>query len=207
MVREARIVSGEGLTVVIGGGQSSRLARDIEKATACGAAGLVSFGLCGALNPKFDAGDIIVDSDNPAWLDRLRAALPEACAGRVLGGGEMIASAREKKRLRCESGAEGVDMESHIVKACARTSGLPYAIVRSVSDPADRALPRAAMAGMASDGETNLAGVLAALARRPWELPALLRTAKEAQAGFDALTRARAALGPGLAFPRIEPRR
>jgi hopanoid-associated phosphorylase len=207
MVREARIVAGAGLTILIGGGQSTRLVEDIEKAMASGAAGLVSFGLCGALNPELEAGDIVVDSDDPAWLDRLRAAIPEAYAGRVLGGDAMIASARDKTRLLHESGADVVDMESHIVTASAQRWGAPYAIVRSVSDPADRALPSAAVAGMKPDGETNLAGVLTALARRPWELPALLRTAKEAQIAFDALARARIALGPGLAFPHIEDRR
>ena len=207
MVREARIVAGEDLTVLIGGGQSARLVRDIEKAIVSGAAGLVSFGLCGALNPELEAGDIVVDSDDPQWLDQLRAAVPEAYAGRVLGGDEMIVSAREKTRLLHESGADVVDMESHVVTACAQKSGVPYAIVRSVSDAADRALPRAVMAGMKSDGETNLAGVLAALARRPWELSALLRTAREAQAAFDSLVRTRAALGARLAFPPIEDRR
>jgi adenosylhomocysteine nucleosidase len=207
MVREARIVAGEGLTVLIGGGQSARLVRNIEKAIVSGAAGLVSFGLCGALNPELEAGDIVVDSDDPEWLDQLRAAVPEAYAGRVLGGDEMIVSAREKTRLLHESGADVVDMESHVVTACAQKSGVPYAIVRSVSDAADRALPRAVMAGMKPDGETNLAGVLAALARRPWELSALLRTAREAQAAFDSLVRTRVALGARLAFPPIEDRR
>ncbi len=203
MVREARIVSGEGLTVLIGGGQSTRLVADIDKAMGSGAAGLVSFGLCGALNPEFETGDLVVDSDDAEWLDCLRVAMPEARVGRVLGGDEMIASAREKTRLLRESGADVVDMETHIVRTCAHRAHVPYAVVRSVSDAADRTLPSAVMAGMKPDGEANLAGVLAALARRPWELPALLRTAKDAQHAFETLRRARAALGPALACPRV----
>ncbi len=204
MLREARIVSGKDLTVLIGGGQSARLVGDIEAAIASGAVGVVSFGLCGALNPEFDAGDVLVDSDDREWLDRLRAAIPEAYAGKVLGGNEIVATAKDKTRLLRESGADAVDMESHIVTACARKSGVPYAIVRSVSDAADRALPMAVMAGMKPDGETSLRGVIAALARRPWELPALLRTAREAKCAFDALGRARAALGPSLGCPRLD---
>jgi hopanoid-associated phosphorylase len=202
MVREARIVSGEGVTVLIGGGQSARLRHNLERAIVAGAAAVVSFGLCGALHPDLDAGDIIVESDDPAWLGRLRSALPDAHAGRMLGGDRMVASAREKTRLLHESGADAVDMESHILTACAQRADVPYAIVRAVSDPADRALPTSAMAGMKPDGQTNVAGVVAALARRPWELPALLRTAREAQRAFVALERARLALGPTLAFTR-----
>jgi len=52
-----------------------------------------------------------------------------------------------------------------------------------------------------------VAGVLAALARRPWELPALLRTASEAQRAFEALADARAGLGPTLGCPGLVDRR
>jgi succinate dehydrogenase/fumarate reductase flavoprotein subunit len=89
-------------------------------------------------------------------------------------------------------------MESHIVTACAQKAGAAYAIVRAVSDPADRALPTSALAGMKTDGGANVTAVLAALARRPWELPALLRTARDAQRAFDAIASARTRLGSAL---------
>jgi len=203
MVREARIVSGEGVIVVVGGGQSARLSHDLGEAVAGGAAGLVSFGLCGALHPNLRAGDLVVDSDDPEWLGRLRTAIPEAYPGRVLGGDAMVASVREKATLFHESGADAVDMESHILTARARNAGLPYAILRSVSDPADRALPTCVLGGMKPDGRTNPVGVIAALARRPWELPALLRTAGETQRAFEALARARASLGSTLGCPSL----
>jgi adenosylhomocysteine nucleosidase len=198
MVREARIVAGDGLTVLIGGGQSDRLTRDLEQAMAAGAGGVVSFGLCGALHPDLEAGDVVVESNDPQWLSHLRATLPEAFAGRVLGSDVMVATVREKARLLHESGADAVDMESHIVTACAQKAGAPYAIVRAVSDPADRALPTSALAGMKTDGGANVTAVLAALARRPWELPALLRTARDAQRAFDAIASARTRLGSAL---------
>ena len=207
MVREARIVSGEGVTVLIGGGQSARLSRDLEQAMMSGAAGAVSFGLCGALHPDLGAGDVVVDSDDPEWLGRLRAAVPDAFPGRVIGGDVIVANAREKARLLHESGADAVDMESHIVTACAQKAGVPYAIVRSVSDSADRALPTCVLAGLKPDGGTDVAAVLVALARRPWELPALLRTAREAQRAFEALADARVSLGPTLGCPRLVDRR
>jgi hopanoid-associated phosphorylase len=203
MTREARIVSGEGVTVLIGGGQSARLGRQLEEALAAGAAGAVSFGLCGALHPDLDAGDIVADSDDPEWLNRLRTAIPQACAGRVIGGDVMVASVRRKASLLHESGADAVDMESHILTACARRAGTPYAVVRAVSDPADRALPTCALAGIKPNGDSDTFGVLAALARRPWEAPALLRTAWEARRAFAALADARAALGATLGCPRL----
>ena len=54
----------------------------------------------------------------------------------------------------------------------------------------------AALAGFGAD--PDIGAILRALARRPWELPALIRTAIEAEAGFRALVNARHLLGPGL---------
>jgi adenosylhomocysteine nucleosidase len=203
MVREARLVSGQGVTVLVGGGQSSRLARDLDNAITAGAAGLVSFGLCGGLRPDLVAGDVVVDSNDSAWLVRLRTAIPDAHPGRVLGGDTMVARVRDKARLLRESGAAAVDMESHILAAAAQQAGLPYAIVRSVSDSAQRALPTCVLPGMKPNGETDPGAVIAALARRPWELPALLRTAAEAHRAFAALSRVRISLGRALGCPSL----
>ena len=203
MVRESRIVAGEGVIVLIGGGQSAHLSRDIEQAITNGAAGVVSFGLCGGLNPALNAGDLVIDTDDPAWSRSLRSALPDARPGRFIGGDTMVASVTEKARLHRDSGADAVDMESHIVMAAARRAHLPYAIIRAVSDPSDRALPKAALAGLKADGEANVAGVIGALVHRPWDLPALLRTAAEAKRAFMALETARAVLGKTLGCPKL----
>jgi hypothetical protein len=87
-------------------------------------------------------------------------------------------------------------MESHIAARAALAHGVPFAAVRCVSDGATRSLPLAAQAGFGAD--PDIGAVLRALARRPWELPALIRTALEAEAGFRALVNARHLLGPGL---------
>jgi len=203
MAREARIVESPGVTVIVGGGQSARLARDMERAMALGASGVVSFGLCGGLDPALKAGDIIVESDDRAWLRTLHSALSNARSGHLMGGDDMIASVAEKARLRGETGADAVDMETHIVTHQARRAGRSYAVIRAVSDPADHALPKAALAGLKADGEANILGVIGALARRPWDLPALLSTASGAARAFRTLETARAILGWTLGCPNV----
>ena len=54
---------------------------------------------------------------------------------------------------------------------------------------------------MRPDGGMDVMAVLAALARRPYELPALIRTALEAETAFRALFRGRQLLGPTLMGP------
>ena len=51
---------------------------------------------------------------------------------------------------------------------------------------------------MRPDGGMDIGAVLIELAKRPWELPALIRTGVEAEAAFRALFRGRQLLGPAL---------
>ena len=95
-------------------------------------------------------------------------------------------------------------MESHLAAAAAARLGVPFAVLRAVSDAADDDLPVAAQAGFSPDGRTNIAAVLAALARRPGEFPALIRTARNAgkalaalEAAWPAVTRVSAPFATG----------
>jgi hypothetical protein len=113
----------------------------------------------------------------------------------------MVVDAASKAALHAATGALAVDMESHIAARVAARHGLPFAVARTISDGADRALPRAAQAGMRPDGGMDVGAVIAQLGRRPWELPALIRTGMEAEAAFRALLRGRQLLGPALGRP------
>ena len=197
LVREAKIVGARGRVAIGTGGIEGALV---------GARGLVSFGVCGALDPAFAVGDVVIadgvvaeDGHRPAdaaWAAILRAALPNARAGLVAGGDAVVGSVAAKAALRGASGAAIVDMESHAVARAAHDAGLPFAVVRAVSDTAAVALPRAAQAGFRPDGEPDVTAVIAALARRPWELPALIRTALDAEKAFRSLAVAARALTP-----------
>jgi hypothetical protein len=94
----------------------------------------------------------------------------------------VLVSVEEKRAAALATGASGVDMESAAVAAVGCRSGVPVLVLRSVSDGAGRALPRAALASARDDGRVSFTGVLGVLARRPWELPALLRVARDVNA-------------------------
>jgi hypothetical protein len=143
-------------------------------------------------------GEIETD---PAWTNRLLAALPGARLGPVAGSDVMVVDAASKASLHASTGALAVDMESHIAARVAQRHSLPFAVARTISDAADRALPRAAQAGMRPDGSMDVGAVIVQLGRRPWELPALIRTGIEAETAFAALLRGRQALGGALMGP------
>jgi hopanoid-associated phosphorylase len=197
MTREAKVAQGRGRTCV----GAARLASELA-----GAGGVVSFGLCGALDPALAVGDVVIadgvlfggarHATDSAWTAALYGALPSARRGDMASGDVIVASAAAKAALRRATGAVAVDMESHAVARAAAAAGIPFAVVRVVSDGAASALPRAAQAGFKADGEPDVAAVIRALAARPWELPALIRTALDAEKAFKSLAWAATALAP-----------
>ncbi len=200
------MLEGPGVKAIAGGGDGPRLEAALERACT-GVLGIISIGLGGALAEGLAPGDWVIASEvggiqtDAAWTHRLLAALPGARLGPIAGSDVMVVDARAKAALHAATGALAVDMESHIAARVAQRHGLPFAAARTISDGADRALPRAAQAGMKPDGGMDVGAVIAALGRRPWELPALIRTGIEAETAFAALLRGRQLLGSALRGP------
>jgi adenosylhomocysteine nucleosidase len=209
MTREAKILTGA--PVVIGGGDLASLTARLEDELRGGVAGVVSFGLCGALDPALKLGDLLIGeavadgtdcyaADAP-WAARIAVLLPDAKIARFASAERPVASAADKAALRQSTGAAAVDLESFAVARLARWFGVPFAVIRAVSDAADRALPAAAQVGLGVDGRPAIGPVFASLRANPWQIGALIRTALEAEDGFHALEKARQLLGPRLAGP------
>jgi adenosylhomocysteine nucleosidase len=67
-------------------------------------------------------------------------------------------------------------MESHIAAAYAAEAGLPFAALRVISDPANRALPSLAMSVIKPNGDIDLRRVLRGIVRNPLTLLDLVST-------------------------------
>ncbi len=63
----------------------------------------------------------------------------------VLGADAIVASVEEKRRLRQRTGAAAVDLESGAVARVAAMHSMPFAVLRAICDPAESALPPAAL--------------------------------------------------------------
>ncbi|HEY0441552.1 MAG TPA: phosphorylase [Xanthobacteraceae bacterium] len=211
---EARIAAGPGIAVLCGG-TGGTLAALLERAIDKGTRGLLSFGVAGGLDPMLRPGACIVASEvlagseripcDAGWVSKLLAAMPEAVHGSVVGVPAPVACPRRKATLHADTGAVGVDMESHVVARYAAVHGLPFAVLRAVTDPAERALPGSVLAGMRANGTSDPFGVFKALLRRPGELPAVLRTARDAWAARNTLIRGRDKLGMQMSLLTNDP--
>ncbi len=209
LAREASIAAGPGVRPAAGGGAG--LLHRIEAAIAQGADAVLSFGIAGGLDPRLGPGAAILARSvragserwaaDEAWRARLADRLPAALVADLAGVEAPVLTPRDKEALHAATGALAVDMESHVAARLAAAHGLPFAALRVVCDPAARAVPPAAAAGLREDGGTDAGAVLRALLRSPGQLPGLLRLALDARTAFAALGRSRAAAGPGFAFP------
>lgn len=194
--REAALIGREGVIPVIGGGDAARLECALDDNAALFPEPILSSGVAGALDPSLKPGDIVIGGD-PAVVARLQAALPQAKAGKVIGVDRIAGAIAEKQELFRETGALAVDMESHVAERTARKHGLPFGVLRVISDGAAETLPPAALAGMRPDGGIALGKVLLSLLSQPSQLPALIRTARHAGVAFRELRRVYDVLGSG----------
>ena len=168
---EARIAAGAGVHALAGGGNAARLAAAIDRSVGEGASGLLSFGLAGGLEPGLPPGTIVVPgaviagterfATDPLWTRNLRTMLPHGVEAALAGVSSPVATISAKAGLRATTGAAAADMESHIAARAAQRFGLPLAALRVIADPAERAIPRAAIAALGEDGRP--AGLLGEL--------------------------------------------
>lgn len=202
---EARIAAGPGVLVICRGGE--RCATELlPGAVSGGCRSIISFGVAGGLSPDLEPGDCIVASSiidypalrptDPLWSDKLLDMIPHARHGPIMGVNAVVSDPAAKRKLHSTTGAMAVDMESHLVARLADSHGLSFAAVRVVIDPADRAVPPAALLAMAPDGGTDMSSMIWEILARPSQLTALLRVAADAYAARAALVRLRRALGP-----------
>lgn len=206
---EAQAARGLGIKVVRGLNRRKYLSELYEEARA-GARGLISFGIAGGLSPNLKSGDVIVASSVKTerttyntcteWSAALLAAIPHARYLPVFGATGPVLTPAEKAALWRKTGSATVDVESRDAAEVATHYGLPYAVLRVVLDPAERAIPLTALCGADEDGKTCVKAVLKAVARRPRDIPGLVRIANDGRKANRALFETRQALGPFFSF-------
>jgi len=190
--QEARIAAGPGLTVICSSSNPVQLREMMMSFDPASISGIVSFGVAGGLSPKLRSGDIVIASEIVAAKGRWVAAeglsqalygLPEGehriMRGVLVGVEEVVLGRKAKAALRSATGADAVDMESHIAARYAEQYGLPFAALRVISDPAHRALPEIAAAALKANGDVDVWKVMRGIARRPSQIRALVHSGRD----------------------------
>ena len=205
LAAEARIVRRLGWPVAVGGATPAGAYAAARGLAGQGATALVSFGLAGGLDPALNAGALLIpeailtDGAIVPADPLLSAWLGGPTVRRLLGTESVVARASEKHRLWTQTDCAALDLESGPVARTASALGLRFAALRAVCDTAEVDLPQAALAALSARGRIRTARVLASLAHRPRQIPALLRLARAA-------AQARRALADRVDAIRLAPR-
>lgn len=192
--------AGPHVDVAIVGPGPARAAAGTRALIGRGVGALLSWGTSGALTGDLAAGQLLLGdavrdthgnefASDAAWLALAARALAPLAPRQVrcLTVAQPASDRQTKQALAADTGCAAVDMESAAVAAGAASAGLPFLAIRSIVDPVDCDLPRCVMAGLDAEGRTHVLRLLAALARRPWEIAALLRLAGHFNASLRAL--------------------
>ena len=166
-----------------------------------GCTALMSFGIGGGLSPELSAGQVVVADrvilpdgrevvTDANWRDRLLAALsPRAniVAGPIIGSETIVADPHTKQKIYRETGAVAVDMESHRVASVAAAEGVPFLVIRAVSDTSIQGIPRSAIGVINENGTPRYGKVISGLFRQPGDLPKLMRLSKDTERALASL--------------------
>lgn len=205
MAFEAKIAAGPGV-MVFSRNARRELVMAAKNAARHGCRGIISFGVAGGLVPDLRPGDWVVASSiveseasratDAVWSGRLRDAIKGCRYSAIVGTETPIAEPAVKRSLHRMTGAVAVDMESHVVARVAAAHGLSFTALRVIVDPADRAIPPAALVGMGTGPHPDSGAVFRELIARPSQISQLLRVSLDAYIARAEMQRVRRLLGP-----------
>ena len=145
---------------------------------------VLTCGFAGGLNPDLKLGDVVFELSEPqlpSANSQLRAKLIAAGAkpAKFFCADRIATTVAEKKKLRVETGADVVEMESAAIQAVCAERGIPCATVRVISDTADEDLPLDFNALAKPDKSLDFGKLFLAIAKSPGKIGALMQLQKK----------------------------
>jgi adenosylhomocysteine nucleosidase len=159
---------------------------------------LVIAGLCGGLDPSLQRGDVVIATSVTKPNGQLLAVRDPAGCGiaadlrgaAVVTADHVVETPEAKQQLRESTDADVVDMESWWIADVAEAAGVPWTVIRSISDTASERIPTdvAKLASVAHPA--RLAGAAARLLfRRPSAIADLAELREHACSAADRLAK------------------
>ncbi|MGA3284466.1 MAG: hypothetical protein ABSD57_08415 [Verrucomicrobiota bacterium] len=194
-----------GISILLTGIGRQNAEKSVRKFLATNSPELVlTCGFAGGLNPDLALGVVVFeltdrrgefhepqtekkigDSQSSSLREKLLAAGAKPakffCADRI------ATTVAEKKRLRDETGADAVEMESAAIHAVCRERGSPCVTVRVISDTASEDLPLDFNTLANVDLSLNYGKLALAIAKSPQKIGALMKLQKQTKAAAEKL--------------------
>jgi nucleoside phosphorylase len=140
---------------------------------------VLTCGFAGGLNPNLKLGDVVFAVQSPKSEVQSELLAAGAKPAKFFCADRIATTVAEKKKLRAETGADAVEMESAAIHAVCAERGIPCATVRVISDTADEDLPLDFNALAKADQSIDFGKLFLAVAKSPGKIGALLALQKK----------------------------
>lgn len=153
---------------------------------------VVLAGVSGGIDPAMRIGTLlspdVVVAQSTGEEHRPTRPVPGGRGGTLMTC-ETLAAGDAARAELASRGVAAVDMETAAVAAVCERRGVPWGVLRAISDrPDDHLVDESVFDLVRADGSTDGRAVARLLARRPWEVRRLARVARDTRAALAALT-------------------
>ena len=203
-----KIAAGKsGITILLTGIRRQNAEKSLREFLASNSPKLVlTCGFAGGLNPDLKPGEVVFETSFPS-SSRRESAQTEignqlepthvGCYEQLVAAGakpakffcadRIATTVGEKKKLREETGADAVELESGAIHAICRERGIPCATVRVISDTANEDLPLDFNRLSKPDMNLDYGKLAWAIAKSPGKIGALRRLQQNCQSAANQL--------------------
>lgn len=136
-------------------------------------------GFAGGLNPDLKIGDVVFEVQSPKSKVQSQLLAAGAKPAKIFCADRIAITVAEKKKLREQTGADAVEMESAAIHAVCAERGIPCATVRVISDTAHEDLPLDFNALAKPDKNLDFGKLALTIAKSPGKIPALMQLQKK----------------------------
>jgi adenosylhomocysteine nucleosidase len=179
---------GHNVSILLTGIGRQNAEKSVREFLAVNSAELVlTCGFAGGLNPDLKLGDVVFElsTHNAQLSTRLLAA--GAKPATFFCADHIATTVAEKKKLRYETRADAVEMESAAIHAVCAERGIPCATIRVISDTADEDLPLDFNALAKPDKNLDFGKLFLAIAKSPGKIGALMALQKKTKFAAEQL--------------------
>ncbi len=166
---------------------------------------VLTCGFAGGLNPDLKLGEVVFETVNvplapslsPPGGERVSGRTGEGLVSKLAAAGakparffcadRIATTVAKKKKLRAETGADAVEMESEAIHAICREHGIPCATVRVILDTANEDLPLDFNALAKPDLSPDYGKLALAILKSPGKIGALLKLQKQTRFAAEQL--------------------
>jgi adenosylhomocysteine nucleosidase len=148
---------------------------------------VLTCGFAGGLNPDLKLGDVVFEVQSPESKVQSQLLAAGAKLANFYCADRIATTVAEKKKLRAETSADAVEMESAAIHTICREHGIPCATVRVISDTANEDLPLDFNALAKPDMNLDYGKLAWAIAGSPGKIGALLKLQKQTRLAAEKL--------------------